>query len=490
MAVEQRTGTALWAGGAAVAWAGTTIMVPRAPTVEALYSPLVAVGALFVSPWYGAGLCAASLVAIAALTQSFGPQAALLATATVAVAAVSVYASYRIRVEQDDFERMLSLVRQVSSRLESSEVLSAVVRTAREATGAKASSLRLLAPDRRTMVVRAADGLSHAYMEKGPVDVRRSPIDRKVLEGEVVQIRDAATDPRVQYPHEAQEEGIASVLCVPLRRKDRAIGLIRVYSSRPRHFGRREVRMLTGLAAQAVVALRHAELHAATLTFMRKVAHELRAPLSAISSNLKVLLEGITGSLTDKQTDMLRRADRRTTLLLDAVNDLLSLSQARLEKPAEATTEVRLPRLVEAVTSLMRAQAAEAGLELVTELDPEVLPVVGSPEDLEELVCNLVSNAIKYTPPGGRVVASVAADGEHAVVRVTDTGIGIPKDDLPKLFDEFHRCSNVRQSGIEGTGLGMAIVKTLADRHRAEVRVESEEGQGTTVEVRFPTGQA
>jgi signal transduction histidine kinase len=465
-------------------------MVPRWATAEVLYSPLVAAGALYVSPWYGAGLCGASLVATAALAQSFGVQVVLLGLAVVIVGAVSIHASYRLRVEEEDFERMLSLARQVSSRLESSEVLSAIVRTAREATEAKASSLRLLGADKRTMVVRAADGLSHAYMEKGPVDVRRSPIDRKVLEGEIVQIRDAATDPRVQYPHEAQEEGIASVLCVPLRRKDGVIGLIRVYSSRPRDFGRREIRMLTGLAAQAVIALRHAELHAATLTFMRKVAHELRAPLSAISSNLKVLLEGITGALTEKQADMLRRADRRTTLLLDAVNDLLSLSQARLEKPAEATTEVRLPRLVEAVTSLMKAQAEAAGLQLVTELDPAVPPVAGSPEDLEELVCNLVSNAIKYTPSGGRVVASVSAAGDRAVVRVTDTGIGIPKDELPKLFQEFHRCSNVRQSGIEGTGLGMAIVKTLADRHRAEVRVESEEGRGTTVEVSFPTGQA
>jgi len=473
-----------------VAWAGTTAMVPRLPTAEALYSPVVAVGALFVSPWYGAGLCAASLIAMAALSHSSAAQVVLLALAVVAVTAVSLHASYRIRVEQGDFERMLSLVRQVSSRLESSEVISAIVRTAREATDAKASSLRLLAADKRTMVVRAADGLSQAYMEKGPVDVRRSPIDRKVLEGDIVQIREAATDPRVQYPHEAHEEGIASVLCVPLRRKDGVIGLIRVYSSRPRHFGRRDIRMLTALAAQAVIALRHAELHAATLTFMRKVAHELRAPLSAVGTNLKVLLEGITGALTEKQTQMLERADRRTALALQSVNDLLALSRARLAKPAEAETDVHLPRVLEAVTSLMKPQAEQAGLELRVEIDSGVPPIVGSPEDIEELICNLASNAIKYTPPGGRVTASVTAAADEAVLRVTDTGIGIPKDDLPRLFDEFHRCPNARQSGIEGTGLGMAIVKTLADRHRAEVRVDSQEGKGTTVEVRFPIGQA
>ena len=244
--------------------------------------------------------------------------------------------------------------------------------------------------------------------------------------------------------------------------------------------------MLTALADHAVVILRHAELHRATLSFMRKVTHELRAPLTVIGSYLKILLEGIGGALTDQQRDMVGRADRRTTLLLDEVGDLLTLSRARLDRPAEDQTDVRLGTVLDAVVSLMAPHAERSGVALTVDADPHLPAVGGNPEDIEELVGNLVSNAIKYTPSGGRVMAGVVANGEHVLVRVVDTGIGIPADEIPRLFDEFHRCKNARQSDIEGTGLGMAIVKTIADRHHAEVRVESRVGEGTTVEVAFP----
>jgi len=487
---EKRTERALWVGGTAAAWAGTTVLAPGLPYAAALYCPLVALGTLCVSPVYGVALGLASLAAVAALSWADPARALPVALAVVAVWVAAYLSVRRRRDEHEDFERILSLVRHISSRLDPAEVPTAIVRTAREATGAKASSLRLLAADEKTLEVRAAEGLSKAYMQKGPVDVRRSPIDRKVLQGEIVTIHDAATDPRVQYPHEAHEEGIASVLCVPLRRKDDVIGVLRVYSARPRQFTERDVRMLVALADHAVIALRQAELHRATLTFMRKVTHELRAPLAAIGSYLKVLLEGIAGSLTQQQTDMLRRADRRTTLLLDEVNDLLALSRARLDKPSEANVEFRLPSVVDGVVSLMKPKAEAGGVALAVECAADLPPLVGSPEDIEELVSNLVSNAVKYTPSGGSVTASAKLNGQGVLLRVSDTGIGIPAEDMPRLFNEFHRCTNVRQSGIEGTGLGMAIVKTIADRHRAEVRVESEEGKGTTVEVRFPLVRA
>jgi len=487
---EWRTGTALWAGGTGVAWVATTVWAVRSPAAVVLYSPVVACGASLVSPWYGAALCVASLVAMCATPQPDRAAAVAAALALVAVSGAAIHAGQRQRSEQADFARIISVVQRVSASLDASEVLSAIVSTARDATGAKASSLRLLAPDERTLVVRAAEGLSKAYMDKGPVDVRRSPIDRKVLAGEIVQIRNAAIDPLVQYPDQAREEGIASLLCVPLRQKGKVVGVLRVYSGRPRYFGPRAVRMVTALAAQAVTALRHAELHQTALTFMRKVAHELRAPLAAVSTNLKVLLENGTHASDENRMKMLQRADRRVVLLLETVNDLLSLSRARLQKPAEDATEVRLEGVLRSVTSLMRPQAEESGVALGVEAEADAPAIVGNPHEIEELVSNLVSNAIKYTPHGGRVTASVEPQGEAVVVRVADTGIGIPQDELPRLFDEFHRCSNARRSDIEGTGLGMVIVKTIADRHRAAVHVASDEGKGTVVEVSFPVGQA
>jgi signal transduction histidine kinase len=486
---ESQTGTALGAGGAAVAWAGATLLAVEIRAVEALYFPIVVASALFVSPWCGIALGVASVVAVLLMPAAESDGRTWWALALVATSASAVEAGRRQRADERDFARLVAMLGHVSSSLDASAVLSSIVHAAREVTGAKASSLRLLAPDGRTLQVRAVEGLSSAYMDKGTVDIRRSTIDLRVLEGEIVYLRDAATDPRVQYPEAARAEGIASLLSVPLKQDRAVIGVLRVYTGRPRRFSRREVRMLVALAAQAVIALRHAEMHEATLNFMRKAAHELRAPLGAISGVLKVLLEGVTGQLSEKQIELLRRADRRAGVLVGTVTDLLALSRTRVPKPAADDIPVCVQAILEAVVALMRPQADQTGVHVEVQADPNVPHVLGNPDEIEELLSNLVSNAIKYTPRGGRVSASVTTTDSSVVVRVADTGIGIPREELPRLFEEFHRCANARRSDVPGTGLGMAIVKAIADRHRANVHVESEEGRGTVVEVVFPSNR-
>ncbi len=478
----------VYGGGATAVWAGTTLAALHTPMAEPLYFPLVVSAFLFVSPWLGIALCSASIAIIAIPPYPQNGMHFGLIAGLVAASASAAHAANRQRAEQEDFDRLVSVLGDISSSLDATTVLSAIVHAAREATGAKASSLRLLASDQRTLQVRAAEGLSKLYVDKGTVDVKRSSIDRRALNGEIVYVRDATTDPRFQYPEAARKEGIRSVLCVPLQREGSVIGVLRVYSARPRRFSRREIRMLVALAAQAVIAIRHAELHQATLAFLRKAAHELRAPLSAISSVLRVLLEGVTGGMSEKQLEMIQRADRRASLLLDEVNDLLALSRARLEKPAGDKVPLRLQDILDSVASLMRAEADSAGISLEVDADSTAPHILGFPDEIEELLSNLLSNAIKYTPQGGRVTASVVPNDDTVVVRIADTGIGIPEDELPRLFEEFHRCTNARRSAIKGTGLGMALVKTIADRHHAQVRVDSEEGTGTTIEVAFPVG--
>jgi len=439
-----RAGTIVWASGLAAAWAATTAWAGHSSIAFALYSPLAAFGALQVSPWYGAALCIGSLVALCAAPPAERTGAVLTALALVAVSGAAIHAAYRQRTEREDFSRIVSV---------------------------------------------AAEGLSKAYMDKGPVDVRRNPLDRKVLAGQIVQVRDVTTDPLFLYRDQAREEGIVSLLCVPLRQKDQIVGVLRVYSAYPQRFGPREIRIVTAMAAQAVVALRHAELHQTALAFMRKVAHELRAPLAAVSTNLKVLLEGGLTASEEQRLRMLQRADQRIVLLLETVNDLLSLSRARLQKPSEDATSLRLQQVVGSVVALMRPQAEAAGVAVSVDAAEDAPPVVGNPYEIEELIGNLVSNAMKYTPRGGQITAAVEQRDDEVVVRVADTGIGIPADEMPRLFQEFHRCANARRSDIVGTGLGMVIVKTIADRHHAVLRVESEEGKGTTVEVAFPLGE-
>jgi len=161
----------------------------------------------------------------------------------------------------------------VNSSLELPQVLEAVVENAAQAMGCKASSLRLLSPRRRRLLMSAAYGLSDAYLRKGPVEVEKSGVDREALEGKVVVIRDAATDPRFQYPEEAAREHIASVLVVPLEIRGKPIGVLRVYTEEPRDFSEQEVEFLQAIADISALAIENARLHQA-----------LRADLEALTA--------------------------------------------------------------------------------------------------------------------------------------------------------------------------------------------------------------
>jgi len=226
------------------------------------------------------------------------------------------------------------------------------------------------------------------------------------------------------------------------------------------------------------------ELNDARTFYVRKVSHELKAPLSAMRSLLGVILQGLMGELSDTHKETLNRVDRRAEGLLSLVSDLLTF--ARLETADRPVKQeiFDVGELVHAVVAVYQTLAAEKNLQL--EVSAELCPVCGNKEDIEQLVTNLVSNGLRYTPSGGCVdVNGNRVNGIYSL-EVRDTGIGIPKDRVPHVFDEFFRASNARQTVPEGTGMGLAIVKRITEMHGGTVRVESVEGTGTTFTVVLP----
>jgi signal transduction histidine kinase len=220
--------------------------------------------------------------------------------------------------------------------------------------------------------------------------------------------------------------------------------------------------------------------------FMRKTSHELRAPLGAMQSLLKAATsqmapDGPGRSLVD-------RAVARSESMLDLIDDLLRYSRLQAAAVGQRFEPVDLAEIVRSAADLFRAQAEEkkVGLE-VTAVPARVL---GARDGLIDLVNNLVSNAIRYTPSGGRVEVRLASDGARGVLTVSDTGIGIPSDELPRIFDEFFRGEKAKQTVQQGTGLGMTIAKRVVDMHGGRIDVESEVGRGTTFRVTLPEGAA
>jgi len=393
----------------------------------------------------------------------------------------------------DRLKALYEVATTIGSTLDPQRVMDLIAESAVRVMDVKASSIRLLDESGKKLLITAAYGLSRSYLDKGPVDIDGSVIDRQALSGKPVVVLDATADPRFQYPEEAKKEGLRSVLCVPLKSKEKVIGVIRIYKGTVGGFTDDQVEFLSLLATLGAIAIENArfcsqleEIDRLRSKFILMVAHELRAPLSAIQSILRVVLDGYAGILPEKGREIIARAERRANFLITLVNDLLDLAMGRAESAISKRTPVDLGGMAREVVSEFKERAKEKGLNLRIEAGEGPIEIIGVEEDIRKVFDNLVGNAIKYTPPGGEVSVRVGLDGDIARVEVSDTGIGIPGDALPRIFDEFYRAQNARMIESEGTGLGLSIIKRIVEQHSGDISVESELGKGTTFRVSFP----
>jgi signal transduction histidine kinase len=226
-------------------------------------------------------------------------------------------------------------------------------------------------------------------------------------------------------------------------------------------------------------------LDRAKSSFFATVSHELRAPLTTIEGYVEMFNDGDGGEVTPQQRQMLETIDRSTVRLRNLVEDLFTL--AKLESGA-FTTVMRPVDLTEIIAGAAEAvRPSVLGGELTLTLsNASELMVDGDASQLDRVMINLLSNAVKFTPRGGRIEVASCADGEAAVIRVADTGIGVPGSDQNELFSRFFRASNATGRSIPGTGLGLAIVRMIVVNHGGDIDLESREGAGTTVTVRLP----
>ncbi|HEY8408702.1 MAG TPA: ATP-binding protein [Gaiellaceae bacterium] len=220
--------------------------------------------------------------------------------------------------------------------------------------------------------------------------------------------------------------------------------------------------------------------------FIAIISHELRTPLSSITGYLELVLDDAHLLTRDHQeflTVISRNVDRLTLL----ANDLLLLAAAENGTLALATSDFELSTLLEEAANAARPHAADQqiALRLEVEVDGQTQLHADRPR-LAQLLDNLISNAIKFTPAGGSVTLRTLRGGDHVIVEVEDSGIGVAADELPRLFDRFYRARTATDGNVGGTGLGLAIAKTIADAHDAALEVTSELGGGTTFRLRLP----
>jgi len=219
--------------------------------------------------------------------------------------------------------------------------------------------------------------------------------------------------------------------------------------------------------------------------FISTVSHELRTPLAAMKEGIAIILDGVAGRINKKQKKFLDIAKRNVDRLENMINDILDFQKLEAEKIGLHIQNNDIRQVALEVYETMTLYAKKNGIKLSFDIEDN-LPLVKFDRDrIVQVLINLLGNAVKYTPKGGKAFLNIRQRNEELVISVRDTGVGIPKNELPKIFERFYRSEHQREE-VQGTGLGLSIVHKIVMRHGGRIEVESEVGRGTAFTVFLP----
>ena len=314
-----------------------------------------------------------------------------------------------------------------------------------------------------------------------------------------------AEDIPVQIRKRLLELGGASLLLTPFGAGPELLGVLALLRSDPASpWTDPEAAAVESLARDIGRGLEHARLYegeehlvaelksldAAKTSFLASASHDLRSPLTSIIGYVEILADSDDGPLLPTQARMLDAVDRNARRLMTLIENMLTTAKIEMGGFTTRRSPVDLAGLVAGAADVIRPAAAAGGLDLEVSCPPSGLIVDGDADQLDRVLINLLSNAVKYTPRGGQVRATLACEGDAAVITVADTGIGIPAQDQAALGTRFFRASNAVTGAVPGSGLGMSIARTIVANHEGDISVESAEGAGTTVTVRLALAKA
>ena len=249
-----------------------------------------------------------------------------------------------------------------------------------------------------------------------------------------------------------------------------------------------QVALEKALATERRAVKRLTEVDQVKDAFISSVSHELRTPITNIVGYLELLLDGVYGEPTQAQAEPMTRIDQNSRRLLTLIDDLLTLSSLEHVDQRRRTGDVDLVEVIGRAMEVVRPTLLRRVLVLDIDIPADPVVVVGDASELERLVINLATNAVKFTPDGGRIVVRLTPPGsDHGpVIEVEDTGIGIPAEDSAQLFSRFYRSDDAHTSAVPGSGLGLSIAKAIADLHGGDISAHSVYGEGSTFRVVLP----
>jgi len=286
---------------------------------------------------------------------------------------------------------------------------------------------------------------------------------------------------------------------VPMIHQDRLIGCLGVTRNRPGDFPSETIQMLQTFATQSALAIQNArlfqeladksrQLEAASQhksEFLANMSHELRTPLNAIIGFSEVLTERMFGELNEKQAEYLKDIYASGTHLLSLINDILDLSKIEAGRMELELTDFDLPQAIDNALILVRERAGRRGIALEHSVAERLGEIRGDERKIKQVLLNLLSNALKFTPESGRVEVRARVVDGMAEISVTDTGVGIAPEDQEAVFEEFRQVGT-SAAKQEGTGLGLALCRKFVELHGGKIGVTSQVGVGSTFTFTLP----
>ncbi len=383
------------------------------------------------------------------------------------------------------YERLLELTSDLAATFDLDTLLQRIVVAARELTDSEASSLLLYEKQTHSLYFEAATGALVSGVGQRAIPADNSIAGWVFTHGEPIVSQDVINDPRFYREMDALTRfETQSILGVPLRTKDKVLGVIESVNKTEGIFTDEDVQILQTLAAQAAIAIENSQLFMQS-DLIAEIVHELRTPLAALTAASHLLQR--TELPEDQRTKLSQTILHEVQRLNDLTTDFLELSRLESGRVHFKREPVHLGGLAQESLEVVRAQAESKEIELETEFDPSLAPVHGDRKILKQLLLNLLTNAIKYSQPGGVVTVSLRSEGDEVLMEVRDTGRGISPEDQERLFQRFYRAVD-GEDDVQGTGLGLVIAKRIAESHEGSISVESALGKGATFTVRLPVG--
>ena len=392
----------------------------------------------------------------------------------------------------------------VSSTLDLETVLDTLTERARQLAGADGGAIYEYNEATQEFHLRATRNVDATLIQAlrvTPLRKGERAMGRATDTREPIQIGDIA-EPGVYESHLRDvliAAGYRALLSVPIVREGQIIGSLSLNRKAPGEFSAEVIDVLRTFATQSALAIQNArlfqeieeksrQLEVASQhksEFLANMSHELRTPLNAIIGFSEVLSERMFGELNEKQEEYSKDIHASGQHLLSLINDILDLSKIEAGRMELELTDFHLPQAIENALTLVRERAGRRGIALAHTMDERLGEIRGDERKVKQVLLNLLSNALKFTPEGGRVEVRAGMAEGMAEISVTDTGVGIAPEDQEKVFEEFRQVGTAAKK-VEGTGLGLTLCRKFVELHGGRIWVKSQEGVGSTFTFTIP----